>query len=77
MISSCLLNRIKWMTSLFSFIMILVNFSLVDARCGSHNIETIYGSDNYAHQIQDLKYAIDTSTFDTVVGGIAILSNGS
>ena len=65
------------MTRLFSFMMILVNLSLVHASCDRHNIETIYGAYNNAHNVMDLKYAIDTSTFDMVVGGDAGLSNTS
>ena len=51
--------------------MCVAYFSRVEATCGTHNIETIYGSGNNKATVLEFEYAIDQNTFDMVVGGVS------
>ena len=48
---------------------LLCSVAFVRATCDTYDLETVYGAYNFMHSVQDFHFAIDTTTFDMVVGG--------
>ena len=48
---------------------LLCSAAFVRAACGAYDLETVYGAYGFMHSVTDFHYAIDTTTFDMVVGG--------
>ena len=48
---------------------LLCSAAFVRAACDAYDLETVYGAYGFMHSVTDFHYAIDTTTFDMVVGG--------
>ena len=45
------------------------SIALARASCDTYDLETVYGAYNFLHSVESFHYAIDTESFDMVVGG--------
>lgn len=57
--------------ALLTLLASLILWSSLGYACSRHDIETVYGAQTEVDEVESFSFAVDTVTFDIVVGGTA------